>query len=99
MNIGRLYLRAYPERRNGENAFRRIQRLLARPETDLYLVGMFNLTDDLDPNEAGSLSRLIGAWWDRPLVDLTVDELWLLGASDDLVINSEVFQEILLRAP
>ncbi len=68
INVGRLYLRAYPERRAGANVFRQIQRALGRDETDLYVVGLYNLTDHLDREEASALSDLIDRWWDRPIL-------------------------------
>ncbi|HWK45231.1 MAG TPA: hypothetical protein VNT30_10940 [Stellaceae bacterium] len=90
VNIGRLYLRVYPECRSGANLFRHIQRVLGRRETDLYLVGVYNFTDDLDPVEATALDSLIRQWWDRPLLRFEADHLWLLGATDDLVLNGGV---------
>lgn len=97
VNVGRLYLRVYPERRGGENVFRRIQRLLGRRETDLYVVGVYNLTDDLDAGEASALDRAIERWWDRPILRFEADHLWLLGAEDDLVLNGGVVEAISLR--
>jgi hypothetical protein len=94
VNVGRLYLRAYPASRNGQNAFRRIQRALGRPETDLYVVGIYNLTDDLDPAEASALGGLIERWWSRPVLRFEADHLWLLGASDDLVLDSAVAETV-----
>jgi hypothetical protein len=98
VNLGRLYLRAYPERRDGANMFRRIQKLLGRPETDLYVVGLHNLVDDLDAAEAASLAALIARWWDRPILRFQADSLWLLGAKDDLVLDSAVFGTIALTS-
>src|SRR5918997_3459217 len=43
VNRGRLYLRAYPEKRDGINMFHRIQQVLGRRTTNLYLVGIYNL--------------------------------------------------------
>jgi hypothetical protein len=96
VNVGRLYLRIYPERRNGLNVFRQIQGTLKRPETDLYVVGVYNLTDDLNAHEAAALADLIEAWWDRPIIRFEVKHLWLLGASDDLVLDSSVAEVISL---
>lgn len=48
INVGRLYLRPYPERRHGTNAFQQIQHTLGYRESDLYLVGIYNFTDNLD---------------------------------------------------
>lgn len=94
VNHGRLYLRVYPEKRDGENQLRRVQRLAGRRETDLYLVGLYNLTDDLDAHEAAALAALIERWWDRPILRWQVDALWLLASWDDLVLDSYVEQTI-----
>ena len=58
VNRGRLYLRAYPESRDGENVFRQIQRSLGGRETDLYVVGLYNMTDDLDAAETSAPVRM-----------------------------------------
>lgn len=94
VNIGRLYLAVYPERRDGENVFRRIQRILGRPETDLYVVGLYNLADDLDAGEATALANVIGRWRDIPLLRLRADHLVLLGATDDLVLGPVVAETV-----
>ena len=88
VNVGRLYLRVYPERRGGANTLRQIQRTLGRPETDLYLVGLYNFTEHLEATEAEELRDIIARWWDRPILTLEVNCLWNLGASDDLVLDS-----------
>ena len=90
VNVGRLYLRAYPEQRFGQNAFQSIQRALGRRETDLFVVGLYNLTDHLDAGEAAALAALLNTFWDRPLLRFEARELWLLGASDDLVLTGQV---------
>jgi len=94
VNLGRLYLRAYPESRNGENVFRRIQRSLGCRETDLYVVGLYNMTDDLDAGEAAALASLIERWWSRSILRFTVDHLWLTGARDDLVLDSTIVASV-----
>ncbi|KFG69758.1 hypothetical protein [Microvirga sp. BSC39] len=90
LNRGRLYLRAYPEIRKGGNVFRHIQRALGCRETDLYVVGLYNLMDDLDAEETAALASLIDRWWDRTILQVTVDHLWLTGACDDLVLDSVI---------
>jgi len=94
VNCGRLYLRVYPEKRDGMNMFRRIQQVLGRRETLLYVVGVYNLVDDLDAAEAAILSDLIARWWDRPILRLQLDALWLLGATDDLVLGPSTVETI-----
>ena len=96
VNRGRLYLRAYPENRKGENVFQLIQRALGCRETDLYVVGLYNMRDDLDAEEAAALASLIDRWWDRPILQFTVDHLWLLGACDDLVLDSAIVETVSL---
>ena len=90
VNVGRLYLRLYPEKRDGINVCHMIQRILGRPQTDMYLIGVYNLMDHLDANEAMALARILDKWWDRPLLRFTADSLWLLGARDDLVLDSRI---------
>lgn len=94
VNRGRLYLRAYPESRKGENVFRHIQRALGCRETDLYVVGLYNLTDNLDADETAALASLIDRWWDRTILQFAVDHLWLMGACDDLVLDSAIAETV-----
>jgi hypothetical protein len=88
-NLGRLYLRVYPESRAGANPLRLAQRALGRPETDLWLVGIYNLVDHLTASEADELEAIITEWWDVSLLRFTATELWLLGARDDLVLDGD----------
>ena len=90
VNHGRLYLRAYPERRAGVNLFQALQQALGRPVTDLYVVGIWNLTDELDASEASALAALVARWWPRVVLRFEARDLWLLGARDDLVLDGEV---------
>jgi hypothetical protein len=96
VNVGRLYLRVYPERRGCDNVFHHIQRSVGQKPTDLFLVGLYNLTDHLDADEAGVLGALLQRWWSRLLVRVEIPELWLLGANDDLVLESRVVEVIRL---
>ena len=90
VNLGRLYLRVYPERRDGADMLATIQRIVGRPPSGLYVVGLHALTDDLDPAEAACLADLIERWWHRPILRLTVEALWLLWATDDQVLDGGV---------
>ncbi|MBR0779856.1 hypothetical protein [Bradyrhizobium iriomotense] len=97
VNRGRLYLRVCPEQRDGANLFHAVQRVLGRPATDLYVVGLWNLMDDLDADEAAILAAMIERWWSRTLLRVEADELWLLGARDDLVLDAEISARLALR--
>lgn len=98
VNVGRLYFAVYPERRDSENLFHRVQRILGRRETDLYVVGIYNLVDDLDPDEAAALESVIQRWRDRPILRFSADCFWLLGAMDDLVLDGSVERTIPLTS-
>ncbi|AWN55312.1 hypothetical protein [Methylobacterium sp. 17Sr1-1] len=94
VNLGRLYLRVYPECRDGVDRLADIQRIMGRPPSGLYVVGLHALTDDLDRREAASLAALIESWWDRPILRLTLDALWLLWATDDQVLDGGVLERV-----
>jgi len=94
VNLGRLYLRVYPQMRDGGNVIHQVQRALGRPPTDLYVAGLHNFIDHLDADEAAALERLIVRWWDRQIVELTVEHLWILHACDDLVLDGGIAEVI-----
>jgi hypothetical protein len=94
VNVGRLYLRAYPERRDGENVIQRVQRALGRKQTNLYLVGLYNFADHLIAEEASELKRLIDRWWGQLILRLEVRSFWLLWSMDDLVLDASVAELI-----
>ena len=74
--------------------FHRIQQVLGRRTTNLYVVGIYNLTDDLDASEGSILCTLLARWWDRSIVTFQAEALWLLGASDDLVLGPETVERV-----
>ncbi len=98
VNRGRIYLRVYPEKRDGLNPIHAVQAAFGRPPGDLYLVGLYNLTDDLDAGETAALAEIIARWWDVSLLRFTVADLWLLGACDDLVLGSQIADRLALQA-
>lgn len=98
VNRGRLYLRVYPQARDGANPFQAIQSAFGRQPGDLYLVGFYNLTDDLDTGEATALAALIARWWEVSLLRFEATTLWLLGARDDLVLDAELAELLPLHA-
>jgi hypothetical protein len=89
INLGRLYLAVYPERRS-KNPLAEIQRIFGSPETELYLVGIWNLRDDLDFAETNALRAIIERWRMRTILEMKVSQLSLLKAADDLALDSSV---------
>jgi hypothetical protein len=90
VNRGRLYLPVYPEKRAGWNALQEVQAAFGRASGDLWLIGLYNLTDDLDATETAALADIVARWWNRPLLSLTASELQVMSASDDLVLDAHV---------
>lgn len=90
VNRGRLYLPVYPEKRAGRNTLQEVQSALGRTPGDLWLVGLYNLTDALDADETAALAEIVARWWGKSLLRLTVSGLQVMGASDDLVLDAQV---------
>jgi hypothetical protein len=100
VNVGRLYLRVYPERRGGTNMLRAVQRIMGWRETDLYVVGLYNLTDDLNAVEAAAFAGMVERWWERLILRLELSHLWLLWAHDDLVLDGGILESVpLVQSP
>lgn len=98
VNRGRLYLAVYPEKRAGLNTLQQVQAAFDRAPGDLWLVGLYNLTDDLDATETAALADIITRWWNKPLLNLAVTEFQVMGAQDDLVLDAHVEALLLLGA-
>ena len=94
VNRGRLYLAVYPEKRGGANMLQAVQAAFGRAPGDLWLVGLYNLKDDLDARETAALAEIVSRWWNKPLLRLVATQLQLMGACDDLVLDGHV-EEVL----
>ncbi len=90
VNRGRLYLAVYPEKRGGVNMLQAVQAAFGRPAGDLWLVGLYNLKDDLDAGETAALAGIVSRWWNQPLLSLAATQLQLMGACDDLVLDGHI---------
>ncbi|CAH1648792.1 conserved hypothetical protein [Hyphomicrobiales bacterium] len=90
VNRGRLYLAVYPEKRDGANMLQAVQAAFGRPPGDLWLVGLYNLKDDLDATETAALADIVARWWNRPLLRFTATALQVMSACDDLVFDGAV---------
>lgn len=97
LNLGRLYMKLYPEARAGHNPIHAVQDAFAAKRTDLFLAGIHNFLEELDEAETSALAKIIDSYWHKPLLRFRVDALWLMGATDDLVLDSRVIEVISLR--
>lgn len=96
LNIGRLYLKVYPEFRDGKNMCHVVQKALGSPLTDLYVIGLFNFVEELNVSEARDLNRFLSQWQDTEVMQLRLDKLWLLKSRDDLVLDGAIASSIAL---
>lgn len=94
LNVGRLYLKVYPELRNGNNMCHEIQNVFGSPMTDLYVVGLFNFVEELNASEAQVLKKILDLWRDIEFTQLRLENLWLLKSRDDLVLDGAIDQVI-----
>lgn len=94
VNIGRLYLKVYPELRDGTNMCHEIQTIFNSPATDLYVVGLFNFVEELNSSEAQELSDILVLWRDVDIILSRFENLWLLKSRDDLVLDGGIEQLI-----
>ncbi len=86
-NTGRIYLPVIPEMIRGQSAFGHLQAALGLPVTNFYAVGLFNLTEELNPAETRELSALIGNWQDAVRLETRRSSLQILGTHDDLALS------------
>jgi hypothetical protein len=93
-NRGRIYLTAYPEAVDGDDVFALLQDALGVPRTKFYVLGYYNLSDELDPEEAADLADLLATWKDVTVAELAAVHLDILATHDDLALDSEVIRRI-----
>ena len=67
-----------------------IQEMFGSPKTHLYVVGLFNFTDELTLAETQALTNMLEQWRHTTFLNLCIKELWLLKSRDDLVLNGSV---------
>ena len=97
MNVGRLYLPLYPERRAGQNMVHAVQAAFGRSLTDMYLVGLYNFRDELTMEESAALRAFLMAWQGKPLLRYRCEDIWILGSRDDLVLERVIAEKISLK--
>lgn len=88
-NHGRMYFAAYPEQRD-DDVFARVQDAVGARRSGLYLLGYYNLQEELDASEAGALYELLERWRGATIAELTVTELRVIETHDDLALSCKV---------
>jgi len=93
-NRGRIYFTTYPEQIDGDDSFALLQEVVRVPRTGLYLLGYYNLRDELTPAEAAELQAFLDRWRVAELAELAATSLLILATHDDLALDSRVVARI-----
>ena len=93
-NTGRIYFPAYPERRNGDDTFALVQDALGVRRTRLYLLGYYNLVDELDAAETSALQDIVDAWGGVEMLHVCSGECIIQATNDDLVLSGRAVVRI-----
>jgi hypothetical protein len=93
-NHGRIYFTAHPERVDGGDAFARLQASVGAATTGLYVLGYYNLLDELTPPEAAELGDFLERWRDASVAELEATSLVILAHHDDLALDSHAAARI-----
>jgi len=67
---------------------------VSAPRTGLYLLGYYNLRDELTPAEAAELQAFLDRWRVAELAELAATSLLILATHDDLALDSRVVARI-----
>ena len=86
-NLGRLYFPVYPQTVDGEDAFGLIQDVIGRPRTRFYVVGYYNLVDELDATETAELARWLDSWGPATVLETKLSALIIQATNDDLALS------------
>jgi hypothetical protein len=86
-NTGRIYFPAYPENLGGQDVFGLVQDALGVRRTRLYVLGYYNLAEELDPEEACALQRIVEDWSQVEMLRVQSDVCFIQATNDDLVLS------------
>jgi hypothetical protein len=93
-NCGRIYFATYPEQVEGGDSFALLQDAVGAPRTGLYLLGYYNLRDELTAAEAAELRAFLDRWRTAELAELTSSSLLVIATYDDLALDSRIVARI-----
>jgi hypothetical protein len=96
-NTGRIYFPAYPEQRNGDDTFGLLQDALGVRRTRFYVVGYYNLVDELDVAETSALQHIVDAWSSVDMLQVQAPECTVQATNDDLVLSGRPVMTINAR--
>ena len=85
-NTGRIYFPAYPEIVDGQDVFGLIQDALGVRRTQLYVLGYYNLVEELDPEETSELQRIVDEN-QAEVLRVQSEVCFIQATNDDLVLS------------
>jgi hypothetical protein len=85
-NTGRIYFPAYPECVDGKDVFGLIQDALGVAQTRFYVLGYYNLVEELDPEETSALQRIVDEH-QVEILGVQSDVCFIQATNDDLVLS------------
>jgi hypothetical protein len=86
-NLGRIYFPVYPEAVDGDDAFGLVQDAVGRPRTRFYVVGYYNLVEELDAAETAELGRWLERWGSTTILETKLSALIVQATNDDLTLS------------
>lgn len=85
-NHGRIYLPVHPA--GADDPLAALQRAIGARESGFYAVGLWHLSDDLDPSEAAALAAWRDRWENETVLDIPRARFGILTTTDDQAIHS-----------
>ncbi len=93
-NTGRIYICLYPEMKNGQPASHEVCDVFGVTQNTLLLCGYLNLTEELTPGEALSLSQLCQRHAETIFDTQICKNIAIMKSHNDLVLNSQILHRI-----
>jgi hypothetical protein len=86
-NLGRIYFPVYPQAIDGDDSFGLIQDAAGSARTRFYVVGYYNLIDELGPAETADLAQILERWGPATILATELSSLVVHATNDDLALS------------
>lgn len=89
-NTGRIYFTTYPEATTSGDVFAMLQDALGIARTGFYVLGYYNLLDELNVGETADLADFLATWREATVAESSTSSLCILATHDDLALDSQI---------
>lgn len=86
-NHGRIYFPVFPQAIDGDDSFGLIQDAVGGARTRFYVVGYYNLIDELDAAETADLAHILERWESATILETELSGLVVHATNDDLALS------------